>query len=177
MLSTRRPGRDVLGGRLLPPERRGARTSVVVPVLPPDRLYPYPLPFDEGNCHDACEHSLLVTSYQVPMRRIGLAVVLAISVLAPLAADAQSPSTTPRIGWLAPFSSSDPQVQGGVDLFRQTLRELGHVEGQSVAIEYRWAEGKPERLPALATELVRLKVDVIVTTGGVPSAQAAQRAT
>ena len=112
------------------------------------------------------------------MRRIGLAVVVGVSViLAPLAADAQSPSTTPRIGWLAPFSSSDPQVQGGVDLFRQTLRELGHVEGQSVAIEYRWAEGKPERLPALATELVRLKVDVIVTTGGVPSAQAAQRAT
>src|SRR5215471_9797444 len=66
MLSTRRPGRDVLGGRLLPPERRGARTSVVVPVLPPDRLYPYPLPFDEGNCHDVCEHRLLVTSYQVP---------------------------------------------------------------------------------------------------------------
>jgi putative ABC transport system substrate-binding protein len=51
------------------------------------------------------------------------------------------------------------------------------VEGQSVAIEYRWAERKPERLPALATELVRLKVDVIVTTGGLPSAQAAQRAT
>src|SRR5262249_58643897 len=111
------------------------------------------------------------------MRRIGLAVVLAISVLAPLAADAQSPSTTPRIGWLAPFSSSDPQVQGGVDLFRQTLRELGHVEGQSVAIEYRWAEGKPERLPALATELVRLKVDVILTAGGVPPGQAVQRAT
>src|SRR5262249_48759697 len=67
MLSTRRPGRDVLGGRLLPQERRGARTSVVVPVLPPDRLFPYPPPSDEGNCHDACEHPLLVTSYQVPM--------------------------------------------------------------------------------------------------------------
>src|SRR5262252_8330016 len=90
MLSTRRPGRDVLGGRLLPDERRGARTSVVVPVLPPDRLYPYPLPFDEGNCHDACERLLLITSYQVPMRRIGLAVVFGISLLTvPLAAEAQ----------------------------------------------------------------------------------------
>jgi putative ABC transport system substrate-binding protein len=51
------------------------------------------------------------------------------------------------------------------------------VEGQSISIEYRWADGKAERLPGLATELVRLKVDIIVTQGGVPSAQAAQRAT
>src|SRR5262247_2943393 len=80
MLSTRRPGRDVLGGRLLPQERRGARTSVVVPVLPPDRLYPYPPPSDEGNCHDACEHRSLVTSYQVSMRRTGLGVGLALAV-------------------------------------------------------------------------------------------------
>jgi ABC-type uncharacterized transport system substrate-binding protein len=111
------------------------------------------------------------------MRLIGLAVVLAISVLAPLAADAQSPRTTPRIGWLAPYSSSDPQAQRGVNFFRQAFRELGHVEGQSVAIEYRWTEGKPERLLDLATELVRLKVDVIVASGGVPGAEAARRAT
>src|SRR5262252_7588154 len=98
MLSTRRPGRDVLGGRLLPPERRGARTSVVVPVLPPDRLYPYPLPFDEGNCHDVCEHRLLVTSYQVPMRLIGLAVVLALGLtLTSLCAQTQP---VHRIGYL-----------------------------------------------------------------------------
>ena len=62
-------------------------------------------------------------------------------------------------------------------MFRQALRDLGRVEGQSVAIEYRWAEGKSERLLDLATELVRLKVAVIVTHGGVPLAQAAQRAT
>src|SRR5215831_17489603 len=100
MLSTRRPGRDVLGGRLLPPERRGARTSVVVPVLPPDRLYPYPPPSDEGNCHDACEHRSLVTSYQVSMRLLGLAVVLAVSLLAePYAAEAQSPKLV-KIGVL-----------------------------------------------------------------------------
>src|SRR5262249_43974290 len=101
MLSTRRPGRDVLGGRLLPQERRGARPSVVVPVLPPDNLYPYPLPFAEGNCHDACEYLLLVTSYQVPMRWIGLAVVLTLSLaLAPLPGEAQQAGTMPRIGVL-----------------------------------------------------------------------------
>jgi putative ABC transport system substrate-binding protein len=81
------------------------------------------------------------------------------------------------VGRLSPFSDSDPQVRWGVDFFRQNLRDLGHVEGQSVAIEYRWAEGKSERLLHLATELVRLKVAVIVTSGGVPPAQAAQRAT
>src|SRR5262245_11950843 len=111
------------------------------------------------------------------MRPIGLAVVLVISLLAPLAADAQSPRTTPRIGWLTTYSSSDPQAQRGVDLIRQAFRELGHVEGQTIVIEYRWAEGKPERLLELATELVRSKVDVIVAVGGVPPAQAAQRAT
>src|SRR4029453_15549059 len=72
MLSARRPGRDVLGGRLLPLERRGARRSVVVPVPPPNRLYPYPPPSDEGNCGDVCGRLSLVTSYQVPMRLIGL---------------------------------------------------------------------------------------------------------
>src|SRR5262245_12283822 len=76
------------------------------------------------------------------MRPIGLAVVLVISVLAPLAADAQSPRTTPRIGWLTTYSSSDPQAQRGVDLIRQAFRELGHVEGQTIVIEYRWAEGE-----------------------------------
>jgi len=109
------------------------------------------------------------------LRQIGL--VFALSLLVPLSVEAQPARTVPRVGWLATFAASDPQSQRGLDLFRQAFRELGHVEGQSVAIEYRWAEGKPERLLDLATELVRLKVDVIVTTGGVPSAQAAQRAT
>jgi len=102
----------------------------------------------------------------------GLGAVLA----APLAAGAQQ-GTVPQVGWLSLFSGSDPQVHRGVDFFRQALRDLGHVEGQSVAIEYRWAEGKSERLLDLATELVRVKVAVIVANGGVPPAQAAQRAT
>ena len=96
---------------------------------------------------------------------------------APLAADAQQTGKVPRVGSLSAQSSSDPQVQRAFDVFRQALRELGYVEGQGIAIEPRWGERKSDRLPDLATELVRLKVDVIVTWGGVPPARAAQRAT
>jgi putative ABC transport system substrate-binding protein len=109
-------------------------------------------------------------------RRVFLTTVGGGLLAAPLVAEAQH-RTVPRVGWLSLFSGSDPQVQRSVDFFRQGLRDLGHVEGQSVAIEYRWADGKPERLPDLATELVRLKVAAIVAQGGVPPAQAAQRAT
>jgi putative ABC transport system substrate-binding protein len=96
---------------------------------------------------------------------------------APLAAEAQPAGKVPRLGYLSALSGSDPQLHRSLDEFRQRLRELGYVEGQSLAIEYRWAEGKIERLPDLAAELVRLKVDVIVASGGLPVAQAAQGAT
>ena len=112
------------------------------------------------------------------MRLIGLVIALTIGLFVPpLAADAQSAGTVPRVGVLSLLSGSDPQVQRAVDVFRQALRDLGYVEGQSVAIEYRWADGKSERLLDLATELARMKVDIIVTLGGLPPAQAAQRAT
>ena len=90
---------------------------------------------------------------------------------------AQPAGKMPLIGYFAAFSASDPDIQHGLDLFRRALREVGYVEGQNIAVEYRWAEGKTERLPHLAAELVRAKVDVIVAIGGVPSAQAAQQAT
>jgi len=96
---------------------------------------------------------------------------------APLAAWAQPTGEVYRVGYLSALSGSGPQIQRPLDAFRQRLRELGYVEGQSIAIEYRWAEGKVEGLPALAAELVRLKVDVIVASGGLPVAQAAQQAT
>ncbi len=95
------------------------------------------------------------------MRLIGLAVVLTLSlVLAPFAAEAQPAAKVARIGWLTniPASSTQPP-----EAFRQGLRDLGYVEGRNVVIEYRSYEGKLERLPALAAELVALKVDVIVT--------------
>jgi putative tryptophan/tyrosine transport system substrate-binding protein len=76
-------------------------------------------------------------------------------------AEAQQPTRVPRIGFLSAPSPS--AVSARAEAFRQGLRDLGHVEGKDIAIEYRYAEGKLDRFPALAAELVRLKVDVIVT--------------
>ncbi len=106
-----------------------------------------------------------------------LIAALALGLLAaPLAADAQQPVKVPRVGYLSPNSPSDPARQHRLEAFRQGLRELGYVEGQNIAVEPRWAEDKYDRLPALAADLVRSKVAVIVTVG-VPATQAAQQAT
>ena len=112
-------------------------------------------------------------------RRARLLVVVAAACIlaAPPAAAAQPAERVLRVGYLSPFSAFDPQVQHSLDILRQAFRELGHVEGQGFAIEGRWADGKYERLPRLAAELVQAKVDVIITVGGLPSAQAAQKAT
>src|SRR5262245_33162591 len=77
--------------------------------------------------------------------------------------EAQQPTKTPRIGYLdaVPFSVN----QARSEAFRQGLRELGYVEGKNIFIEWRSSDGKADRLPGLAAELVRLKVDVIVTGG------------
>src|SRR6185369_13697555 len=89
-----------------------------------------------------------------------VAVLLAIGVVA----EAQQPKKVPLIGYL---SSRDPasesERRGAV---RLGLRERGYIEGQNIAIEYRYAEGNRERFPELAAELVRLKVDIIVVAGG-----------
>src|SRR4029453_17630555 len=78
--------------------------------------------------------------------------------------EAQQPKKVPRIGYL---SALEPAGESGrAEAIRLALRELGYIEGQNIAIEYRYAEGKPEKVPELAAELVRLKVDIIVTAGG-----------
>jgi ABC-type uncharacterized transport system substrate-binding protein len=82
-------------------------------------------------------------------------------------AEAQQVTNIPRIGYLNAVSPS--AVSDRVEAFRQGLRELGYVEGKNIIIESRYAEGKLDRLPALASELVRLKVDVIVTSGPLPT--------
>ena len=96
-------------------------------------------------------------------------------LLAPCSAvDAQQPKKVPRIGYLTGPSLSANAER--IEAFRQGLGELGYIEGKNINIEWRTAEGKPDRLSALAAELVRLKVDVIVTTGPTPT-RAAKQAT
>ena len=109
------------------------------------------------------------------MRLIGLAVVLALGLaLSPVAGDAQQAANVPRIGFLGLASAAIFGKQ--MEALRAGLRDQGYVEGKNVVIEYRWAEGKYDRLPDLAGELVRLRVDVLVTHG-TPGALAAKRAT
>src|SRR6266704_5359000 len=106
-------------------------------------------------------------------RRTFLAGTGAVLLVAPLA-EAQQAAKVPRIGYLSPNLAANPHVH---EAFRQGLRDLGYVESRNVVIEYRSAEGKFERLPALAAELVALKVDVIVApnTVGVLAAKQATR--
>ena len=104
-----------------------------------------------------------------------LSLLVAVSILsATLVAEAQPVVKVARIGFLFPGSAS-PETQASLDAFRQGLREHGYLEGQNIVVEYRAADGTIERLPGLATELARLKVDLIVaiTTPGVRAAQQA----
>jgi putative tryptophan/tyrosine transport system substrate-binding protein len=110
---------------------------------------------------------------------VGVIVTLTLSLLAePLTVTAQPRSTVPRIGILAPGGVGSPawnRTDPWWEAFQQGLRDLGYVEGQNIRIEYRSGEIQDERLLALATELVRLPVDVLVTAG--PGAVAAKQAT
>jgi putative ABC transport system substrate-binding protein len=109
------------------------------------------------------------------MRLIGLAVVLAVSLTAaPLAAEAQR-QHVPRLGFLGIEATIAPQQRQAA--FIDGLRALGYVDGRTIAIEYRWAQGHIDRLPALAAELVGLRVDILVTTHGGLPLRAAQKAT
>src|SRR6266498_2708840 len=90
-------------------------------------------------------------------------------------AEAQQPTKVPRIGYLSADDAASESSRA--EPIRLALRELGYIEGQNLAIEYRYAEGKRDRLPELAAELVRLKVDIILVTGGDPGIRAAKNAT
>ena len=109
------------------------------------------------------------------MRKNGFGLMLGALLFAlSLSAEAQQPTKIPRIGYLDAVSLSVNAAR--VEAFRQSLRKLGYVEGKNIFIEWRSADGKLDRLPALAAELVHLKVDIIVT-GGRSATRAAKEAT
>jgi putative ABC transport system substrate-binding protein len=112
------------------------------------------------------------------MRRttVGLLVMLALGILiTPVVAMAQSRGKLPQVGWLDEGRRTDKADLHAT--FLQGLRDLGYVEEQHLVVVRRDAEGQLDRLPGLTAELVRLQVDVIVTTGGVPATRAAMQAT
>ena len=102
-------------------------------------------------------------------------ILLHATVAVAVIAEAQQPKKVPRIGYL---SKVDPATESArAEAIRLALRELGYIEGQNIATEYRYAEGKRDRFPELAAELVRLKVDIIVAAGGDRTIRAAKNAT
>ena len=108
------------------------------------------------------------------LRRVLMATLALGLLAAPLAAEAPPAGRTVTIGYLG---NSSPSLESNVvEAFRDGLRQLGYVEGRNLIIKFEWAEGQPERFPALARELVRLKPDVIVTAG-TPGTLAAKQAT
>ena len=108
------------------------------------------------------------------MKKIIALFTVATFIVASVRLAQAQPTKIPRIGYLATVSLS--AIPARIKAFRQGLRDLGYVEGKNISIEYRFAEGKPDHLPGLAAELVRLKVDIIVTAGP-PATRAAKEAT
>src|SRR5262245_17701011 len=108
-------------------------------------------------------------------RRAFLAGVVVSAFTGPLVVGAQPPGKVFRIGYLSTMASETARPP--LSAFKRALLDLGYVEGRNLVIEYRWAEGRYERLPALARELVRLRADLILTPDGVPAALAAKAAT
>jgi putative ABC transport system substrate-binding protein len=104
-----------------------------------------------------------------------LSVIAFVLVVAGVVAQAQQPKKVPRIGYLSALGPASESARA--EAIRVALRELGYIEGQNIAIEYRYAEGKLNRLPELTAELVRLKVNIIVAAGGDRVIQAAKNAT
>src|SRR6266702_5253815 len=89
--------------------------------------------------------------------------LVAVQLAFGVAAHAQQPAKVPRIGFL--LGSNPSAAAARIEAFREGLRQLGDVEGKNIVIEYRYAEGNNDRLPALAAELVRLKVDIVISGG------------
>jgi putative tryptophan/tyrosine transport system substrate-binding protein len=106
---------------------------------------------------------------------LGLTVIAFVLVMTGAVVQAQQPKKVPLVGYLSSLDPARESTRNGA--IRRALQELGYIEGQSLAIEYRYGEGKTDRYPELAAELVRLKVDIIVVAGGTPQLRAAKNAT
>jgi putative ABC transport system substrate-binding protein len=111
----------------------------------------------------------------IPDRRVIRFAFVALLLICSFPAAAQQPKKVPRIGYLSAYEPTTESTR--TETFRQALRELGYIEGQNILIEYRYAEGKRDRYPELAAEMVSLKVDVIVLSGGLLPIQATRNAT
>lgn len=105
------------------------------------------------------------------MKSLAVRLVIALLVVSSTAARGQQPANVPRIGFLSAIDYAG--FPSRIDAFRQGLKELGYVDGKNIVVDYRWAEGRTERLPTLAADLERLKVRLIVSAG--PSATRAAR--
>ena len=110
-----------------------------------------------------------------PCRIVIQFAVVALLLICSIPAEAQQPKKAPRIGYLSAYEPTTESIR--IESFRRALYELGYIEGQNIAIEYRQADGKRDRYPELAAEMVRLKVDVIVLSGGLLPIQATKNAT
>jgi len=131
----------------------------------------------EGHREESVRASPIIDEINMKLRTIGLISTLVLGLLAaPLPAEAQQAGKVYRIGILRTGSGS-PLTSPFYIGVRQGLHELGYIEGQNLVIEYRSIGGRGERRPEIAAELVRLKVDVIVTSAGPPAIRAAQQAT
>ena len=109
------------------------------------------------------------------IKQIPICLLLTVLLITASSTEAQQPKKVPRIGYLASQDPASESIRS--EPIRAALRELGYIEGQNIAIEYRYSEGKRDRAPELVSELVRLKVDIIVVSGGAPWVLAAKNAT
>ena len=109
------------------------------------------------------------------MKKAAVPILVAVMLTVAVVTEAQQPMKVPRIGYLSNTDAATDSARA--EGIRLALRELGYIEGQNIAIEYRYAEGKRGREPGPAAELVRLKVDIIVVAAGDVTIQAAKNAT
>src|SRR6266850_5813960 len=138
------------------------------------RLPRMPYPMNKGQEKGPGQPAMNGSKHAGMARKLIIVLLIGLTLASVHLAEGQQPTKVSRIGYLT-GTTPDGQLDR-IEAFRQGLRELGYVEGKNIVIEWRSAEGKLDRLPALAAELVRLKVDVIVT-GGPPATRAAKEAT